>query len=283
VADSPLSSSFLQATLWKVRPAGTAIRVVVIHDMEAPEGPTTAENCQRFFAGPTAGGSAHYCVDTDSVAGSVHEEDSAAQAPGTNTDGIGVELCGYARQSREDWLDAGSAATCLQAAALVREIGERRGIPMRWLTDDQLRDGHSKGLTTHAQVTRVFQRGDHTDPGEGFPADVFLELVNGPAAPTTPTEVSHMYDTLTLPDGRGVEFACVFGTVTHRWETEPGAEQFNDWRPITAAVPPSPIVSVSARVAKNGGIDLLCWDATGHRVRAWQRTAGATWDAWLAV
>lgn len=174
--DSRLASSFKQARLYRVNP-GRPIRVIVIHDMEAPEGPTTAENCQNFFAGPDAGGSAHYCIDTDSIAQSVREADQAAHAPGTNTDGIGLELCGYARQTRAEWLDATSIATMQLAAALTVDIARRHYIPLVWLTDAELAAG-KRGICSHAQVSRVYKRSDHTDPGPNFPIDVFMAYVN---------------------------------------------------------------------------------------------------------
>jgi hypothetical protein len=34
-----------------------------------------------------------------------------------------------------------------------------------------------KGFTTHAEVTKAFNSGGHTDPGSGFPMDYFLSLV----------------------------------------------------------------------------------------------------------
>ncbi len=53
MTDSRLASSFVQARLYRVNP-GRPLRVIVLHDMEAPEGPRTAENCATYFAGPDA-------------------------------------------------------------------------------------------------------------------------------------------------------------------------------------------------------------------------------------
>ena len=47
----------------------------------------------------------------------------------------------------------------------------------KWLTDRQLAGGTARGLTTHKQVTEVFKRGTHWDPGPNFPRDVFLGWV----------------------------------------------------------------------------------------------------------
>jgi N-acetyl-anhydromuramyl-L-alanine amidase AmpD len=45
------------------------------------------------------------------------------------------------------------------------------------LTNDELADGETKGLVSHSQVSAVFKKSTHTDPGEGFPWDFFLDHV----------------------------------------------------------------------------------------------------------
>lgn len=297
MTDSRLASSFVQARLYRVNP-GRPLRVVTIHDMEAPEGPRTAENCAAFFAGPDAKGSAHYCVDTDSIVQSVREADQAAHAPGANTDGIGIELCGYARQTRDEWLDDTSMATMRLAAALVADICARTGIPARWLSDNELADPSVRGLTTHAQVSRVFRRSDHTDPGAGFPADLFLPMVLAAANPTpipTPTPggspLMALISTLTFPQthptnaGCGIEFRAAFGTVVHRWQDTPGGK-WRAWEPVTAAKPPFPVDSVDARVNLDGSLEILAWASTAPQngaIRAWQKTVSGEWAAWAAA
>lgn len=163
------------------------LRVIVWHDMEAPEGPSTAENVAAYFAGSGAPqASAHVCADPNSVVECVKPGDTAWHAPGANADGYGIELAGYARQSHAQWLDATSKATITNAAKWVAPIMRAHGIPAVWLTDAQLRDGRTRGMTTHAQVTRVFRRSDHTDPGPNFPADFVLEQVRAALHPAAP-------------------------------------------------------------------------------------------------
>lgn len=284
MTDSRLASSFVQAAKYRVNP-GRPFRVIVIHDMEAPEGPATAENCARFFAGPSAGGSAHYCVDTDSIVQSVKEADQAAHAPGANTDGIGIELCGYARQSRDEWLDPASLATMRLAAGLVADISARTGIPYRWLTDEQLADRQTKGMVTHAQVSRVFRQSDHTDPGPDFPADEFLRLVD--TKPTTSGGSPDMLDLITL-NHSGVEFRCYLGVVNHRWQPTPGAK-YGDFKALDGAGnPPSPVDSVKARAAWTASgecAEIEAWNtADPSKVwRTWQTAVGGKWSPWVVA
>ena len=82
------------------------IDVVVMHTMEIAERNDAAEICARWFATPVSKVSAHYCVDADTVVQCVREKDIAWHARGGNTASIGVELAGFARQTRKDWADA---------------------------------------------------------------------------------------------------------------------------------------------------------------------------------
>ena len=51
------------------------------------------------------------------------------------------------------------------------------GIPRRWLTVTELRAGKA-GLCRHVDASLAFPTRDpHTDPGEGFPLDVYLRHV----------------------------------------------------------------------------------------------------------
>src|SRR3982750_3889302 len=77
------------------------IDVLVIHTMESPEKPDTAESVANWFAGSTAPqASAHYCIDANSVVQCVQDGDVAWHAPGANHNGIGFEHAGRAAQTK---------------------------------------------------------------------------------------------------------------------------------------------------------------------------------------
>lgn len=152
------------------------IRLIVVHSMEWAEKGSTAEDCARMFATMSRPASAHVCVDNDSVVRCVADSDTAWAAPGANADGLQMELAGFARQKRADWLDTYSTALLKQAAAVAAGWAKLHKIPVRKLSQAQLRSG-MKGFTTHADVSVVYKRSDHHDPGSGFPWDVFLDLV----------------------------------------------------------------------------------------------------------
>ena len=155
------------------------IRVIVIHDMEAPEAAQTAENVAAWMAGSTAPqASYHYGVDADSVVQIVRDYDTAWHCPNANADGLGVEPPGYAKQVRREWTDAYSAASLRRSARLTASLAKKYGIPVRRLTAAQIRDGVSKGFVGHVDVSRAFDTpGGHVDPGPFFPWDVYLKMV----------------------------------------------------------------------------------------------------------
>jgi N-acetyl-anhydromuramyl-L-alanine amidase AmpD len=167
---------------------------IVLHSMEAPEKPTTAEAVARWIAGrsgPAPDVSFHWGFDNDSSVQSVPEEHVAWHALRANRFGIGYEHAGYARQSRAEWLDdysesmlwlsarVAATTTCprwniptdnvVDAAGLKRAYSDYidRGLPV----PNELR-----GFTTHASVTKGLG-GSHTDPGVDFPMDEYLDLV----------------------------------------------------------------------------------------------------------
>lgn len=154
------------------------LRLIVIHTMEAPEGPQTAENNASYFASGAVVASAHACVDQDSVVVCLPPTATAFAAPGANADGYQIEHAGFASQDGAGWADAASQSMLRLSAAHAREIAVAAGIPLRHLTDDELAAGYA-GFVGHDQVSRVYRLSDHWDPGTNFPWDQYMGLVNG--------------------------------------------------------------------------------------------------------
>lgn len=155
------------------------IRLLVIHDMEAPEKGSTAEAVAAYFArlgAPKA--SAHYCIDNNSTVQCVRDVDVAWAAPNANHDGLHFEHAGYASQSMSDWLDPYGKAMLNVSAKLVAAKCKQYGIPVRLLSAAQVRAG-LKGITGHGQITDAYPgTGSHTDPGRNFPWRYYIARVN---------------------------------------------------------------------------------------------------------
>jgi len=166
------------------RPAGrTRVDLVVIHSAEIGESIDGAEALMRGFArqrldahGKEIVSSAHYNVDADSVTQSVRDEDIAFHAPGANANGIGIELCGRARQTAAEWDDDFSRSVIARAANLTAALCRRWSIPATFVPADGLLRG-VRGITMHSTVSDAFKKSSHRDPGPGFPLQRFLDLV----------------------------------------------------------------------------------------------------------
>lgn len=174
-----MSYPYVQAR-WLQRGRIKTPRLIVIHDMEAPEFNTTAERTARYFQVIDRKASAHYCVDADSIVECVHPDDTAFHAAGANADGIGIEHAGYARQSMDEWLDPYGRAMLARSAVLIRELCKRYGIAPRRLSVAEVADGRTSGLCGHGDVSEAFPAVStgHYDPGSGFPWAVFLHMIN---------------------------------------------------------------------------------------------------------
>lgn len=154
------------------------VRVVVIHDMEADESKKTAENVAHYFATTDTKASAHICVDNDSTIQCVMDNNVAWAAPGANNDGIQIELAGYGKQTKDEWMDDYSKALLERAADATAQYCLKYGIPVVHLTNEELEAG-KKGIVGHVQVSQVYKKSNHTDPGPNFPWLYFISQVEG--------------------------------------------------------------------------------------------------------
>jgi hypothetical protein len=99
-------------------------------------------------------------------------------APPLNTAGFHIEQAGYAAWSRAQWLE--HRTTVDRAAYKASLRCTRFKIPVRLLNVAQLRADFAQhhpggGVVTHATVSAAFQESTHTDPGHGYPLDLFMQ------------------------------------------------------------------------------------------------------------
>lgn len=155
----------------------TRVDWIVLHSMESSEKPGTARHVAEWFAGPDAPqASAHYCIDAGEVIQCVRDRDVAWHAPGANARGIGIEHAGRAAQTVVEWQDAFSMATLHRSVELCAALCRTWGIPARWVSAGGLL-GDTRGITTHAEVSRAWRKSTHQDPGIIFPVQWYVERV----------------------------------------------------------------------------------------------------------
>lgn len=194
-----------------------SIRLVVIHTMEVDENdPNVAESVARRFADPARRASAHICVDTDSEVRCVEDRDTAWAAPGANAAGLQIELAGRAGQTSGDWSDVASAAILERAAQRVAIWCAAYALPVRHLSEAELAAG-AAGIVGHVDVSRVYKKSDHWDPGPAFPWAAFLArvgLIMGPGPAFMPSPVPTLVKPHLVEDGdRGTRTVRVWQQV----------------------------------------------------------------------
>lgn len=151
--------------------SASALRLVVLHSTESQAG---ALNIANYFANPEAGGSTQLVVGEDGIYRCVPDLVMPAGAPGANEDGLHIEMVGYARWTREEWLER--RVTLRNAAVCVAAWCALYDIPTDFLLKPtDLLDPSARGITTHATVSLAFHKSDHLDPGKNFPFDVLAQ------------------------------------------------------------------------------------------------------------
>jgi hypothetical protein len=166
--DAACSRRFTAVHTSGTRPL-SAIKLIVIHSTEGD----TAAGAARWWTNPDSKGSGHLVVDDHECYRALGNEVIPWGAPGANTNGFHLEHAGFAAWHRDKWLQ--HEQTIRRGAFKVAVHAQKFGVPIRLLSADDLRRGRG-GIVTHVTVSEVFH-GDHTDPGSGFPLDVFMGFV----------------------------------------------------------------------------------------------------------
>lgn len=149
---------------------------IVVHATDGPETPRRSELTAQMFARERRA-SAHYIVDPAQVIQCVRERDEAWHVGGqANKHGLGIEHCGRADQTAEQWRDELSTAELQRSARLCAWLAHKYAIPIQWVSANGLKSG-VRGFTGHADCVEAGFGGSHTDPGTHFPWAAYLEMV----------------------------------------------------------------------------------------------------------
>jgi hypothetical protein len=79
----------------------------------------------------------------------------------------GFEHDGFAKQTREEWLDDHGRKMLRRSARLAAKKSAKYGIPVRRLTVDELR-AKRKGFAGHRDVSEAFRKSDQFRPRRGL-------------------------------------------------------------------------------------------------------------------
>lgn len=154
-------------------------RVIALHCTDGHEGFTKDDDVAAMFANPhlTPERSAGYVVDSDSATQCVSDDFIAWHCGRTgNLIALSIEFCGFAKQTRADWLDKLSLSMLNIGARLVADLLAKHKLPVMLVNAEGLIHAQS-GITTHAFISQAFKQSTHTDPGPGFPLAAFISAV----------------------------------------------------------------------------------------------------------
>src|ERR1700761_6886537 len=164
---------------------------IAMHTAESPEQEGDAVAVADYFSNSSVQASSHWCVDDDTQVRVVNDGDTAWTIGIGNPWTLNIELAGYAAQTPAQWDDAYSRKCLDVAAQACADWVIKYEIPVKHLSDTEIR-AYNKGFLGHVDYNRVFNAGDHTDPGPNFPWDYFLGRVNyflgSNSVPTTPVK-----------------------------------------------------------------------------------------------
>jgi hypothetical protein len=152
---------------------GTRVLWVTVH---TAEGIRKASDLKAFFDRST-NSSSHAVADDATLLDNLVPYDRAAWTlRNGNSRSDNLELCGFAKWTRNEWLDQ-HQGMLNNAARWIRSRCQARGIPIVKLSPADVRAGRA-GVIGHVDYTQGTNDGSHWDPGPGFPWDVVIARAN---------------------------------------------------------------------------------------------------------
>ncbi len=240
--------------VYKSSPRGT--RPVSLLAVHTAEGARTARALAAYFYRDDVMASSHDAIDGKETIHMVPYHRASWTLRSGNPISDNVELCGFARWSRGQWLSTGVVdgvgnprAMLGRLADWIRVRARARGIPVRKLSVVELSQGHW-GVIAHDDWTRAKNDGTHWDPGPGFPWDVVMAMVNPPEPdPIQEDDMSVIFahgDSNTPIPGT----SNTYGQVVFKLEFTHG----------------QPVIAVRTRVPNPNEPGFVAWKAAGRPV-----------------
>ena len=182
MAIAPPNPPFIQARDENVGGSQPDPTLIVMHATVTSDNAGTARNIARRWQTTVTGTSAHYLRDARECVQAVGDH-TVAYHCGYNTGSVGYEMCDEQVGPVSRWSDADSTAIIKGSARDVARLGLAYGIPLRRLTNTQLRawadagkPARLGGIVSHEQMSQVFKKSTHSDPRD-FPWTKFMSLV----------------------------------------------------------------------------------------------------------
>lgn len=145
---------------------GRAAKVIRL-SIHTAEGATTVEGLGRFFASTRRGSSNAGIGQSGQYATYVTYNNTSWTNPPVNSSTDSLEICGFARWTRDEWLSRPKMIEAIAQWIAWRSAVRR--IPVRHCANARL-----PGTSGHWDINQTFRKSSHTDPGPQFPWDVVI-------------------------------------------------------------------------------------------------------------
>lgn len=208
---------------------------VVIHDSEGPDGSYDVLVRLLSLPGdrPIAGsnpphkyGSSYHALTKNNAAAEYDQVLDADKgpfaAPPLNKTWWHICIPGYARQTRDEWLNDSSRQGILAVAEFIVDKAKVDGFPLERVNASDLKAGKG-GYCAHADVSQAWDQTNHTDPGNGFPWDVLaadiaaLVTVTPPPIPPPALEDNNMHVIVGRKDAPSDPKRWAWDGISMRW------------------------------------------------------------------
>lgn len=163
---------------------GELISLIVVHTNEGPYGSNAARNLATWMSNNDV--SYHKIVDDNEIVTVVPDDMASWSILSGNGRSLNICFIGYSAQSRETWLQ--HDAMLRRGAQAVRAWCDSHSVPIAKLAPVDV-GANKRGVCGHVDWTLGKHDGTHTDPGNGFPWDLFISYVKGEDDMPTPKEL----------------------------------------------------------------------------------------------
>lgn len=150
------------------------LRYIVIHSTESPYEEGYADKVADWLSRTEYKASTHFIVGPDKILQTVDLYDTAwGVGSEANSYSIQIEVLGYAKYNRDEWLTPIGTAMLCKVSYLIAILAKQYNIPIRKIESEGIID-NLPGVAGHYVFSETLGGSDHWDPGHDFPWDVVL-------------------------------------------------------------------------------------------------------------
>lgn len=266
--------------------------IIFLHGMVAPPNPGIAKNWASYLSKPPSGQGKYWAqliVDPFEYRQSGPLNRRAPHIGNANTVHgrytLGIEQSIWCTEKREDYNSGNLEKVLNNTAILLRCLIDAGYGAAKFLSPAELKVPGARGISTHNNARIAFGGTTHTDPGDGYPIDKLMALVNGPfiPGPVTPPPYVPVKDVNMIASAYDAPNKVMnrvrvtgYGTVQLSWQKGPNMA-FGPWVDMPGVTQVSRGVAICPDV--DGRLEILAYAEDYSVYQCWQKPGGG-WSGW---